>query len=83
MAFSYSSLSELFLQIVNHFLVHLEGHSENIRIDEWIGSKDGLCYGDEPKILATKSDKSNNIGLSHIKLKVNETNGKDEHISCV
>jgi hypothetical protein len=83
MAISYSCLIEPFLEIVDHFLVHLEDLGENIWTDERIGSKDNLCYSDEPRILTAKAGKINIISLSHIKLEVNETNWKDEDVSCI
>jgi hypothetical protein len=82
-AITYSCLTELFLKIFNNMLVHLEGLTENIWIDKWIRSKDNLCYGDETRILAAETGKSNSISLSYIKLEVNETNWKDEDISCI
>jgi hypothetical protein len=73
----YSSLStEFFLKSLNHILVQLEGLDENIRINRRIGSKNIICYIDGSRILATKTGKSNSIGLSYINLEVNESNGK-------
>jgi hypothetical protein len=61
----------------------LEGLSENIRIDRRIGSKNILCYDDEPKILAAETGESNSIGGSNIKLEVNEPNWEDKNVSRV
>jgi hypothetical protein len=82
-AITYSSLIELFLKILNHILVQLEGLDENIRIDRKIGSKHIICYSDEPRILAAEKGKINSIGMSYIKLEVNETNWEGEDVSCI
>jgi hypothetical protein len=82
-AITYSSL----ILIPRTFSKETQQHScpidENIQIDRRIGSKNILCYGDEPKILAAKTGNGNNISLSNIKLGVNETNWEDKGISCV
>jgi hypothetical protein len=74
---------ELFLKIIDHIPVKLEGLGENIRIDGRIRSKDCICYGDEPRILAVETSKSNGIGFCYIQLEVNETNWEDKDVSCI
>jgi hypothetical protein len=74
---------KLFLKIIDHILIKLEGLGENIKIDGRIRSKDNIYYDDEPRILAAKTSKSNDIGFSYIKLEVNETNWEDKDVSCI
>jgi len=74
---------ELFLKIINHISVQLEGLGENISIDGRIRSKDCICYGDDPRILAAETGKGYGIGMPRIKLEVNETNWKDKDVSSI
>jgi hypothetical protein len=61
----------------------LECLGENIRIDGRIRSKDCICYGDNPRILAAETSKGKSIGLSYIELEVNKTNWKYKDVSLV
>ena len=76
-------LVELLLEIVNYILVHLECLGQNIGVDGRIRSKDCVCYGDHPRILAAETGKGDCIGLSHIKLEVNETNWEHKDVSLI
>jgi hypothetical protein len=72
---------KLFLKIINHILVQLEGFGENNSIDERIRSKYCVCYGNTAWILATESRKGKSISASYIELELNETNWKHEDVS--
>jgi hypothetical protein len=74
---------ELFLKIINHISVYLEGLGENIRIDWRIRSKDCICYGDDPRILAAETGKGYGIGMPRIILEVNEANWEDKDVSSI
>ncbi|GLT53918.1 hypothetical protein SLA2020_271530 [Shorea laevis] len=71
-----SQIIRIFLKIIDDVPVELKGLGENIRIDGSIRSKDCICYGDEPRILATDTGKDNSIGMPWIKLEVVRPIGK-------
>ncbi|RWR81860.1 LOW QUALITY PROTEIN: hypothetical protein CKAN_01056500 [Cinnamomum micranthum f. kanehirae] len=74
---------ELSLEIINYFLVHLEGFSQNIVGDWRFRSKYGVSNGDYSWILTAETGNSYSRCVANIGLEVNEVYWEDKHITLV
>ncbi|RWR81863.1 LOW QUALITY PROTEIN: putative germin-like protein 2-1 [Cinnamomum micranthum f. kanehirae] len=74
---------ELSLEIINYFLVHLEGFSQNI-VGNWrFRSKYGVSNGDYSWILTAETGNSYSRCVANIGLEVDEVYWKDKHITLI